>query len=87
MIWKDCFERELFPGEDVVVGILEDSGRVELHSGIILEINEGEVLLTYNGWNPSGSEYTVEKYYLKEDYPTGVIKDIFRIFSVTDNDD
>lgn len=80
MIWKDCFDRTLINGEDVVVGVIKND-KVELHSGVILELNESDLYLTYNGWNPSGTEYTVGKYYLKEDYPTGVIKDIFKIFN------
>ena len=81
MAWKDCFERRLVEGEDVIVGVINDDGKVELHAGIILQLNEKDVLLSYNGWNPSGTEYTVEKYYLEEEYPTNTINDIFKIFA------
>ena len=80
MVWKDCFGRDLIDGEDVIVGVV-DNEKIELHAGIILELNENDIYITYNGWNSNGTEYTVGKYFLKEDYPTGVIKDIFKVFN------
>lgn len=80
LIWKGCFERELRVGEDIVVAISNDGGEPELHAGIVLELEEGYCLISYNGW-VAENEYTREVAYSPTDYPTGVIKRVFKIFA------
>ena len=84
-VWKDCFERPLEDGEDVIVAIMGKDNRPELHCGVILDLNDSEVEVTYNGWNGE-EEYTKSITFNKDSesptsYPDGVIDSLFKIFN------
>ena len=67
-MFKDFVGEKLKEGRDVVV-----IASCSLHSGIIHEITDTYVRLSYNGWHTDGTEYVKEKTYTLEDYPDGVI--------------
>ena len=75
MVWKDCFGRVLKQGEDVIL-----SNDSMLRSGIVIELNDDNVLISYNFW--IGEQECVEDMRLWDfEYPDGIISRVYKIFN------
>ena len=70
-MFTDFLGEKLKEGCDVVVNVA-----CSLHSGIIHEVTDTTVRLSYNGWHDNGEEYEVEQVYTAEEYPDGMIDKI-----------
>lgn len=79
MVWKDCFERELKQGEDVIIGFPDNCNAV-LRSGIVIELSEDAVLISFNFWI-DGKEYVDEIHCWRSQYPDGIISRVYKIFN------
>ena len=77
-VWKDCFEQKLGVGEDVIVAILEHDS-VELHSGIVIDISDDRVWVSFNGFYPDGCEYEGTYFATIVDFPDRVAKTLYRL--------
>ena len=76
--WYDCFQHELREGDDVIIAE-ERNGELGLKSGIIHNICDDWVTVSYNHWEPDGQEITGLHYVTKEGYPDRVAKIIYKI--------
>lgn len=78
MVWKDCFGNKLVIGEDVLVAVPDIWGQPDIHSGIVIKLEEDGCYLTYNSFDgDEETEYDI--YYHKFHYEDGVIKCIYKL--------
>lgn len=76
--WKDCFGRELKAGEDVVYAkIVNDE--VQMHSGVIFEVNADSLIFSYNEWIGE-EEYVYSEMVCDGKYPDNTVPYICKIF-------
>lgn len=76
--WKDCFGRRLVKGADVVY-----ARNVErLESGIVHEITDEYVEMSYNMWTEDGIEKVRTKRFTINKYPNKEITRIYQIYSI-----
>lgn len=75
--WFDSFGRPLTKGCDVVYGVDTVDG-VRLESGIVHEITESMLSMSYNSWK-DGDEAVYDVTFNAEDYPSKVIPSVYKI--------
>ena len=75
--WFDAFNNELKEGDDIVLA-LRDHGRIKMHSGIILAINNEMLTISYNKWK-HGKEVIRKKYFAS--FP-GINRNIENIYKI-----
>ena len=77
MAWFDSFGKLLTKGCDVVYGVDTVDG-VRLESGIIHEITDDHVSMSYNSWK-DGDEEVYDVTFNAKDYLSKVIPSIYKI--------
>ena len=71
MAFTDFIGDRIKRNMDVVVTV---AGK--LHTGIVHEVADDHVRISYNGWHDNGEEYVREKQFTLEEYPDGQIDKI-----------
>lgn len=71
MIWRDCFDRPFIVGEDVIYGIVPN-GEVEMRSGVVFEIEDDRLTISYNEWIGE-DEFVYSAEFTERRYPDGKI--------------
>lgn len=78
MEWKDCFGRELKKGDDIIFAINGDWNQPELHTGIVINMNNDNFYITYNCWD-KGEEHIYDIKLYPFEYEDGIIKCVYKL--------
>ena len=79
MVWKDCFGKELKKGEDVIFAIIGDWNQPELHSAIVIDMDNSCCHVTFNSWEGDEERVHDIKIYIYE-YEDGIIKCLYKLY-------